>query len=61
MSLSKSALIAVASMALVIAGYWLSGWDFNERGQKALECFLMALVVGAFMGGMAAAYPGEGQ
>lgn len=35
-------------------GYWLAGYDFNERGNWALGWYLVSLLVAFFAAGFAA-------
>lgn len=37
----------VIGVMLVCVGFWLGGFDFNERGFDAVACLLIALFVGA--------------
>ena len=52
MSKLGSVIGAVIGCVLVLASYWLNGFDFNERGQEAAGCFSVtccaALAGGAF-------------
>jgi hypothetical protein len=46
-------LLAIAGIVFAIVACWLGGFDFNERGGKAMGCLLLA----AFLGGMGFACP----
>lgn len=52
-----SLLIGVAIAVLIPLGYWLSGFDFNERGTKLCECYVMTLLLAAVGAALTAAYP----
>ena len=39
----------ILGAGLVAAGFWLHGFDFNERGGEALTVYLMGLLVGGFL------------
>ncbi len=48
-------LVSVLAILLVIAGFWLSGFNFDIRGAKAVGCFISALFAGLFCGLLTAA------
>lgn len=48
-------LVSVFAILLVIAGFWLSGFDFDSRGAKAVTCFVGSLFAAAFTGALTAA------
>ena len=33
---------------VVIVGFWLGGFDFNQRGDKLVSAYLLAFMVGTF-------------
>ncbi len=35
---------AFAFAAASLAGFWLFGFEFNERGNDALQCYLVMLI-----------------
>ncbi len=40
-------LVSVFAILLVIAGFWLSGFDFDRRGPMAVGCLVSSLIAGA--------------
>jgi len=45
----------ILGVALVIIGFYLSGFDFNTRGEDAVAVYVLSLihgVAGAIIGGM---------
>lgn len=49
---------AITGMATVCGGFWVSGFNFTERGPTAVTCYVFSVAVGftlfcATMGGFA--------
>ena len=50
----KRVLVSLASAMIVPIGFWLAGWDFNERGGQALFCYVFTVLIA----GIIYSYPG---
>jgi hypothetical protein len=48
MRVMKSSGVAVLFAGSVVAGFWLGGFDLNERGGVALACYLSSLAAAAY-------------
>lgn len=50
--MAKYTLLAAAGFAIgaaaVCLGFWLNGFDFDTRGDKAIACYMLSLGVGGF-------------
>ena len=44
---------------LVLVGFWLGGFDFNQRGALAVTAYLYSTLVGFGFGAIAAVFTGE--
>lgn len=44
---------------LIIFFYWLSGFNFDQRGQTALSCASLCSVFGLGVWGLTFLYPGD--
>ena len=42
----KHLLVALITACLIICGFWLYGFDLNERGATALACYIASLFFG---------------
>lgn len=49
--------LALAGLILVPLFFWLGGYDFNQRGEPAVTCALLTLLVAAGGAVAAATYP----
>lgn len=49
--------IPIFFLVLVPALFWLSGFDFDQRGQTAIGCALLTLIPAIFGAVMAATFP----
>jgi hypothetical protein len=58
--LLSAALAFVLTVAAVLGGFWLYGFDFNERGERALQAYLLSLLLGQFAAMLAAMFPRKG-
>ena len=47
-------LAGIAGVVSVLVLYWLGGYDFNQRGEKAVSCMVLSLIGGSVA--MALAY-----
>jgi hypothetical protein len=47
-----AAAAAVATVLNVLFAFWLSGFDFDERGVEALGCYLICMVCGGLSFGV---------
>jgi hypothetical protein len=48
MRVTKSLSVALIFAGSVVAGFWLGGFDLNERGGVALACYLSSLAAAAY-------------
>ena len=51
--------VGVYLFLIVLGGYWVWGFDFNERGDLALGCYCLALALLTFPILMGATYPND--
>ena len=49
MKLKCSILAGIVMGLLVLLGFWLGGFDFNERGEKAVICMMMVMTLGSLV------------
>lgn len=50
----SSGIGALIGIFLALIGIWLDGFDFNERGGRAVICYFLSLLCG-FVGGFVGA------
>lgn len=43
----KRIIFSIVNIILTLFLFWLGGFDFNERGEVAVICFLFSFAVGA--------------
>lgn len=51
---------AVCGVLLALAGMWLAGFDFDERGARAVVAFVLSIVCGIWAWVLVWTYPGWG-
>jgi len=52
MRVFTSLIYALLAVAVVCGGYWVAGFDFNQRNPQALACYLCSVIATGYVFGM---------